>query len=174
MTTLRPEDFATTPDWPKPGILFYDIGPVMRDAKLLANTTAELIDAARELVGEVDYVVAPEARGFLFGPALAVALSAGFIPARKPDKLPPATSSAEYQLEYGVEQLHIHDHELDGARVLIHDDLLATGGTAGALVELMTRAGAAPVGASFVSEITALGGRNALAALPVTALVSLV
>ncbi|MCX6370548.1 MAG: adenine phosphoribosyltransferase [Solirubrobacterales bacterium] len=174
MTTLRPEDFATTPDWPKPGVLFYDIGPVMRDAELLANTTAELIDASRELVGEVDYVVAPEARGFLFGPALAVALSAGFIPARKPDKLPPATSSVEYQLEYGVEQLHIHDYELDGARVLIHDDLLATGGTAGALVELMTRAGATPVGASFVSEIPALGGRNALGELPVTTLVSLV
>ena len=174
MTTLRPEDFATTPDWPKPGILFYDIGPVMRDAALLAKTTAELITASRELVGEVDYVVAPEARGFLFGPALAVALDAGFIPARKPDKLPPQTSSAEYELEYGLEQLHIHDHELGGARVLIHDDLLATGGTAGALVELMMRAGAEPVGASFVSEINALGGRAALGELPVTALVSLV
>ncbi len=172
MTTLRPEDFATTPDWPKPGVLFYDIGPVMRDAALLAKTTAELITASRELVGEVDYVVAPEARGFLFGPALAVALDAGFIPARKPDKLPPQTSSAEYELEYGLEQLHIHDHQLAGARVLIHDDLLATGGTAGALVELMTRAGAAPVGASFVSEIPALGGRNALTPLPVTTLVS--
>ncbi len=172
MTTLRPEDFATTPDWPKPGILFYDIGPVMRDAALLAKTTDELISASRELVGEVDYVVAPEARGFLFGPALAVALDAGFIPARKPDKLPPQTSSAEYELEYGVEQLHIHDHELDGARVLIHDDLLATGGTAGALVELMARAGAVAVAASFVSEIPVLAGREALAPLPIATLVS--
>ena len=172
MTTLRPEDFATTPDWPKPGIRFYDIGPVMRDAALLAKTTAELITAARELVGEVDYVVAPEARGFLFGPALAVALDAGFIPARKPNKLPPETSSAEYELEYGVEQLHIHDHELDGARILVHDDLLATGGTAAALVELMTRAGATPVGASFVCEIPALDGRKSLSGLPVSTLVS--
>lgn len=172
MTTLRPEDFATTPDWPKPGILFYDIGPVMRDAALLAKTTAEMITASRELVGDVDYVVAPEARGFLFGPALAVAFDAGFIPARKPNKLPPQTSSAEYELEYGVEQLHIHDHELDGARVLIHDDLLATGGTAGALIELMTRAGAVPVGSSFVSEIPALAGRAALEPLPVTTLVA--
>lgn len=173
MTTLRPEDFGTTPDWPKPGILFYDIGPVMRDAALLATTTGELIDLSRELVGDVDYVVAPEARGFLFGPALAVALGAGFIPARKPDKLPPKTSSADYALEYGVEQLHIHDHELDGARVLIHDDLLATGGTACALVELMSRAGAVAVGASFVSEIPSLAGREALAELPVAALVTL-
>jgi len=171
VTTLRSEDFATTADWPKPGILFYDIGPVMRYAELLAATTAELISASRDLVGEVDYVVAPEARGFLFGPALALALGAGFIPARKPDKLPPQTSSAEYALEYGVEQLHIHDHELDRARVLIHDDLLATGGTAGALVELMIRAGAIPVGAAFVSEISTLRGREALAGLPVTTLV---
>jgi len=172
VTTLRPEDFGTTPDWPRPGILFYDIGPVMRDAALLAKTTTELVTASRGLVEDVDYVVAPEARGFLFGPALAVAFSAGFIPARKPNKLPPSTSSAAYELEYGVEELHIHDHELDGARVLIHDDLLATGGTAGALVELMTRAGAVAVGASFVSEIPALAGREALAPVPVTTLVS--
>ncbi len=172
MTTLRPEDFATTHDWPKPGVLFYDIAPVMRDAGLLAATTAELIGAAQELFAEVDYVVAPEARGFLFGPALAVALGAGFILARKPDKLPPRTSSAEYELEYGVEQLHIHDNELGGARVLIHDDLLATGGTAGALVELMLGAGAIPVGAAFVSEIPALAGRKALGMLPVTTLVA--
>lgn len=143
----------------------------MRDAALLAKTTADLIAASRGLVGEVDYVVAPEARGFLFGPSLAIAFNAGFIPARKPNKLPPHTSSAEYELEYGVEQLHIHDHELDGARVLIHDDLLATGGTAGALVELMVRAGAVPVGASFVSEIAALGGRKALEPLPVATMV---
>lgn len=174
MTTLRAEDFGTTPDWPKPGILFYDIGPVMRDAELFARTTAELVAASRELVDEVDYVIAPEARGFLFGPALAIAFDAGFIPARKPNKLPPETSSAEYELEYGVEQLHIHDHDLDGARVLIHDDLLATGGTAAALVELMIRAGATPTGASFVSEIASLDGRKALSGLPVTALVSLI
>ena len=172
MTTLRTEDFATTPDWPKPGVLFYDIGPVMRNAELLARTTAELVAASHDLVGDVDYVVAAEARGFLFGPELAVALGAGFIPARKPNKLPPETSSAEYALEYGVEQLHIHDHGLDGARILVHDDLLATGGTAAALVELMTRAGATPVGASFVCEISALDGRKALSGLPVSTLVS--
>jgi len=168
---LGPEHFRTVPDWPKDGIQFHDISPVLRDPELLAQTTGDLIDATRELVGEVDYVAAPEARGFLFGPALAVAFGAGFIPARKPDKLPPQTASVAYELEYGSEHLHVHDHELEGKRVLVHDDLLATGGTARALISLMEDAGATVVGASFVSEILFLEGRRSLGAIPVATLV---
>ncbi|MSX01616.1 MAG: adenine phosphoribosyltransferase [Actinobacteria bacterium] len=168
---LGPEHFRTVPDWPKEGIQFHDISPILRDAQLLASTTQDLIAATRAIVGEVDYVTAPEARGFLFGPALAVALGAGFVLARKPDKLPPQTASVPYELEYGEEHLHIHDHELEGKRVLVHDDLLATGGTARALVSLMETAGAEVVGAAFVSEILFLEGRASLGAMPVATLV---
>ena len=169
--SLRPEHFRTVPDWPKDGIQFHDISPILRDPQLLAETTTDLIAVTRELVGEVDYVAAPEARGFLFGPALAVALSAGFIPARKPDKLPPQTASVAYELEYGSEHLHVHDHELEAKRILVHDDLLATGGTARALISLMEGAGATVVGASFVSEISFLEGRSSLGGIPVATLI---
>ena len=132
----------------------------------------QLAAAARELVDEVDFVVAPEARGFLFGPSLAIALRAAFIPARKPNKLPPTTASIAYELKYGQAQLHIHEHELDGARVLIHDDLLATGGTAAALEALLGQVGATPLAAVFLSEIPSLGGRSALGDLPCGSLIS--
>ncbi|CAB4883428.1 MAG: adenine phosphoribosyltransferase [Actinobacteria bacterium] len=169
---LKPEHYRNVADWPKAGIQFKDIGPVLRNPDLLAESTLQLVAAARELVDQVDFVVAPEARGFLFGPSLAIALKAGFVPARKPNKLPPTTASIAYELEYGEAQLHIHEHELDGARVLIHDDLLATGGTAAALVTLLTQVGAQPVAAVFLSEIPSLSGRSALGDLPCGSLVS--
>ena len=119
------------PDFPKPGIMFKDITPLLLDAEALAQAVTELADWARPL--DVDYVVAAEARGFILGAALAIELGAGFVPARKPGKLPHDTVSAEYILEYGVDALEMHADALaDGARVLLHDDLLATGGTAAA------------------------------------------
>jgi len=118
-------------------------------------------------------VVAAEARGFVLGAALAARVGAGFIPARKPGKLPAATSSVEYQLEYGMDALEMHSDALaGGARVLVHDDLLATGGTAEAVCGLVERAGAEVAGCAFVVELTFLGGRRRLAPRDVHSLVS--
>ena len=112
----------------------------------------------------MDFVVAAEARGFILGAALARELGAGFVPARKPGKLPAETISAEYTLEYGIDALEVHADALaHGARVLVHDDLLATGGTAGALCELVAGLGAHIVGCAFLVELTFLGGRERLA-----------
>ncbi len=168
---LGPESFRNVPDWPRPGIQFKDIGPVLRDPRLLSEAGARLLAAARDLGEDPDFVVAPEARGFLFGPGLSISLDAGFIPARKPEKLPPETRSIAYELEYGHDHLHIPDTELAGASVLIHDDLLATGGTAAALIELVRSTGAEPIGAVFLSELVGLGGRAALGGLPVRTIV---
>jgi adenine phosphoribosyltransferase len=121
----------------------------------------------------IDYVVAAEARGFILGAALARELGAGFVPARKPGKLPGETVSAEYILEYGVDALEMHADALaDGARVLLHDDLLATGGTARALAELIEGTGARIVGCAFLVELAFLGGRERLAGYDVHALLS--
>jgi adenine phosphoribosyltransferase len=120
----------------------------------------------------VDFVVSAEARGFVLGGALAARSGAGFIPARKPGKLPGETDSVEYALEYGVDALHVHADALSGgARVLVHDDLLATGGTAAALCELVERAGAEVVGCAFVIELGFLDGRERLAPRDVRSLV---
>jgi adenine phosphoribosyltransferase len=120
--------------------------------------------AARVESTHVDFVVAAEARGFILGAALARELGAGFVPARKPGKLPGATISAEYTLEYGIDALEVHADALaDGARVLIHDDLLATGGTAGALCDLVANLGADIIGCAFLVELTFLAGRRRLA-----------
>jgi adenine phosphoribosyltransferase len=122
---------------------------------------------------DVEVVVAAEARGFILGAAVAARLGAGFIPARRPGKLPAETSSVEYQLEYGVDALEVHSDALaGGARVLVHDDLLATGGTAGALCGLVEQAGAEVVGCAFVVELSFLGGRERLAPRDVHSLVA--
>jgi adenine phosphoribosyltransferase len=157
------------PDFPSPGILFRDITPLLADADALAQAVSELAELARPLA--VDIVVAAEARGFLLGPALSLALGAGFALARKPGKLPYETVSAEYLLEYGSDRLELHtDAVARGARVLVHDDLLATGGTARALCELVERLGGQVVGCGFLIELTELGGAQALAPRPVHAL----
>jgi adenine phosphoribosyltransferase len=149
------------PDFPRPGILFKDITPLMADAQALELAVQGLADLAGEL--EVDCVLAAEARGFLLGPALALRLGAGFVLARKPGKLPHRTIAAEYELEYGIDSLELHADALaSGARVLVHDDLLATGGTARALCELVQRSGGTVVGASFLVELAFLGGRERL------------
>ena len=159
------------PDFPKPGILFKDITPLLLDPESLRLAVRELADWARPR--EVDFVVAAEARGFILGAALAIELGAGFVPARKPGKLPSNTISADYILEYGVDSLEMHSDALaHGARVLVHDDLLATGGTARALADLVDGTGAEVVGCAFLVELTFLGGRDRLAGYDVHSLIS--
>ena len=158
------------PDFPSPGILYRDITPLLLDPAGLDESVRGL--AARVAPGEVDFVVAAEARGFILGAALARELGAGFVPARKPGKLPYTTVSAEYTLEYGIDALEMHADALaDGARVLVHDDLLATGGTAGALCDLVTDLGARVVGCAFLVELCALNGRRRLAPHDVVSLI---
>ncbi|HET6548653.1 MAG TPA: adenine phosphoribosyltransferase [Solirubrobacter sp.] len=159
------------PDFPKPGILFKDITPLLLDPAALDAAVAELAAWARPR--EIDLVVAAEARGFILGAAVARELGAGFVPARKPGKLPGETVSAEYILEYGVDALEMHADALrDGTRVLLHDDLLATGGTARALAELVEGRGSVIAGCGFLVELAFLGGRERLAGYDVHTLVS--
>jgi len=159
------------PDFPKPGINFKDLTPLMANAGALRRAVEGLAEWARPL--EVDCVVAAEARGFLLGPALALELGAGFVLARKPGRLPYETVSAEYLLEYGSGRLELHSDALaSGARVLVHDDLLATGGTAGALCELVETLGGEVLGCGFLIELAFLDGRRRLAPHEVHALLS--
>jgi adenine phosphoribosyltransferase len=157
------------PDFPKPGIVFKDITPLLLDPRALDDAVVGLARMAEPL--EVELVVAPEARGFILGGALARELGVGFVPARRPGKLPHETVSAEYGLEYGINALEMHADALaGGARVLVHDDLLATGGTAAALCELVEGFGAEVVGCGFLIELSFLDGRKLLAPRPVFAL----
>jgi adenine phosphoribosyltransferase len=159
------------PDFPKPGILFKDITPLLLDPDALSAAVVRLADWARPL--EVDLVVAAEARGFILGAAIARELGTGFVPARKPGKLPHETIAAEYILEYGVDALEMHADALaHGTRVLLHDDLLATGGTARALAELVEGRGATIAGCGFLVELAFLGGRERLARYDVHALLT--
>jgi adenine phosphoribosyltransferase len=158
------------PDFPSAGIMFKDITPLLLDHEAVRFAVRELADWARPR--GVDYVVAAEARGFILGAALALELDAGFVPARKPGKLPADTISAEYILEYGVDALEMHADALaHGARVLIHDDLLATGGTARALAELVEELGGSVVGFAFLVELGFLEGRRRLDGFDVCALI---
>jgi len=150
------------PDFPRPGIVFKDITPLLLDAGALDAAVTGLTAFAEPL--GVELVVAPEARGFILGAALARQLGTGFVPARKPGKLPSETISAEYGLEYGIDALEMHADALaGGARVLVHDDLLATGGTARALCDLVEGLGAEIVACAFLIELSFLGGRGRLA-----------
>jgi adenine phosphoribosyltransferase len=159
------------PDFPRAGIVFKDLTPLLLDARAMGRTLDLLTEYAAPR--EVEFVVAAEARGFVLGGALGLRLDAGFIPARKPGKLPAATASAEYALEYGVDALEMHSDALrDGARVLVHDDLLATGGTARALCDLVEEAGAQVVGCAFVIELAFLHGRDRIERQDVHSLIS--
>src|SRR5579862_859698 len=157
------------PDFPKKGILFYDITTLLRDK----TGFARLIDAlAEHYIGkEIDLILGMEARGFIFGPALAYRLNAGFVPVRKPGKLPAETARLEYELEYGSNVLEIHKDAIQkGQRVLIVDDLLATGGTAAATVGLAKSLGGQVAGLAFVVELDFLKGREKLQGLDVFSL----
>jgi adenine phosphoribosyltransferase len=142
--------------------VFYDITTLFLEPAALTQAIGELADYAHER--DVDYVVSAEARGFVLGGAVAAQADAGFILARKPGKLPREVTSVQYQLEYGVDTLEVHaDAVRGGARVLVHDDLLATGGTAQALCGLVEQAGGVVAGCAFVIELSFLGGRERLA-----------
>jgi adenine phosphoribosyltransferase len=149
------------PDFPKPGILFYDITTLLKDKSGLRATIDGLKSRYQGL--GVDVVLGIEARGFIFAPAIAYALGAGFVPVRKPKKLPAEIASVSYDLEYGTDTLEIHrDAILKGCRALIVDDLLATGGTARAVTKLVEQLEGTVVGAGFVVELTFLNGREKL------------
>ncbi len=149
------------PDFPKPGIVFKDITPVLADAVAFGACVDLLAEHYAAL--DFDCVVGIESRGFIFGAALASRLSKGFVPARKPGKLPAETYQVEYELEYGSDAIEMHRDALIGReRVLVVDDLLATGGTAWATGQLVRRLGGKVLGAAFVIELEALGGRQRL------------
>jgi adenine phosphoribosyltransferase len=157
------------PDFPRPGIVFKDITPVLASPEGLDGAVSGLADLARDL--RVDVVIGAEARGFLLGPAIARELGAGFVLARKPGKLPHDTVRAEYVLEYGTDALELHsDAVAAGARVLVHDDLLATGGTARALCELVELLDGEVVACGFLIELAFLSGRETLAGYDVRSL----
>ncbi|CAA9475883.1 MAG: Adenine phosphoribosyltransferase [uncultured Solirubrobacteraceae bacterium] len=161
------------PDFPTPGVVFKDITPIMADAAALDHAISALAGDVRERLGQVDVVIAAEARGFLLGPAVARELGAGFVLARKPGKLPWETVRAEYLLEYGSDALELHsDAVAEGARVLVHDDLLATGGTARALCSLVEQLGGTVLGCAFLIELTFLDGRDKLEGYDVHALLA--
>jgi adenine phosphoribosyltransferase len=159
------------PDFPRPGIEFKDLTPLWMDPAALDHAVGALAEHAQTRGAQL--VVAAEARGFILGAAVARELGVGFVPARKPGKLPSATVSAQYTLEYGVDTLELHRDALaDGTRVLVHDDLLATGGTTRAAVDLVEQLGGEVVGCAYVVELAFLGGREALAGHDVHALVA--
>lgn len=159
------------PDFPKAGILFKDITPLLGNGEALRSTVSHL--ANRATVLRPDVIVAIESRGFIFGAAVATFLGLGFVPVRKPGKLPWRSRRVSYALEYGSDSLEMHeDAVLQGGRALIVDDLLATGGTAGAAAELVRATGAEVVGCAFVIELAFLGGRSRLAPTAVESLIT--
>jgi adenine phosphoribosyltransferase len=158
------------PDWPTEGVVFKDLMPLIADPEYFAETIEQLAEWARPR--EPALVFGAEARGFIFGAALAYALQAGFIAARKPGKLPRETVEATYDLEYGTDSLHVHrDAVPEGARVIVLDDVLATGGTAHAKVQLVEELGGVVAGVLFVIELDFLHGRDRLAGYDVHSLI---
>ncbi len=159
------------PDYPQPGVLFRDITPLLADADAFADVVAAIADGVD---GPVDLVAGMEARGFLLAAPVAVALGAGVLPVRKAGKLPGPTASQTYELEYGSATIEIHpDTVPTGARVLVIDDVLATGGTAAATVALLQRCGAEVVGLAFLVELEALRGRDQLSGHAIDVLVAI-
>jgi len=158
------------PDWPKPGILFYDLTTLLKDKRGFRALIDKLCEHYADK--KIDVVAGIEARGFIFAPALAYHLGAGFVPVRKPKKLPSKTARVTYDLEYGSDSLEIHEDAAGkGQRVLVCDDLLATGGTAAATVKLVRGLGAEVAGAGFAVELTFLNGRSKLPGLDVFSLI---
>jgi adenine phosphoribosyltransferase len=158
------------PDFPTPGVGFKDITPLLADPQALKETISSL--SAWVGAKKPDVILGAEARGFILGAAIAAEVGCGFVPARRPGKLPPETVSASYMLEYGENALELHPDLIPrGARVVVHDDVLATGGTVEAICGLVERLGGTVVGACFIIELTFLGGRERLAGLDLQALI---
>ncbi|MGP1382565.1 MAG: adenine phosphoribosyltransferase [Thainema sp.] len=158
------------PDFPKPGILFRDITTLLQNPDGLRYTIDLMAEKCASL--QPDYILGMESRGFIFGPPLAYKLGTGFVPVRKPGKLPAAVHAVEYELEYGTDSLEMHQDALhEGAKVLIVDDLIATGGTAAATAQLVEQTGAEVIGFGFIVELLALAGRQKLPQVPVVTLV---
>jgi adenine phosphoribosyltransferase len=159
------------PDFPKPGIVFKDLMPLVADPVYFRETIDRLEEVAK--AKRPDIILGAEARGFIFGGALADRLGCGFVPARKPGKLPWETVEATYELEYGTDSLQVHADAIgEGTRVIVHDDVLATGGTAKAKTELVEQLGGEVVGLLFVVELAFLNGRDKLAGYDVDALIT--
>ncbi len=159
------------PDFPKEGILFRDIMPLLQDPVALRESVDRIIEYGTGK--HIDMVLGAEARGFILGAAVAYGLGAGFVCARKPGKLPYRTISAEYDLEYGTDKLEVHEDAIKpGQNVLVHDDLLATGGTAKAKIELVEKLGGIVVGCAFLIELTALEGRAKLEGYDIFSLIT--
>lgn len=160
------------PDFPKPGIIFRDITTLLSDGEGLRYTVDSMVQKCQDLGLMPDYVVGMESRGFLFGVPLAYQLNAGFVPVRKPGKLPAAVHKVDYDLEYGTDSLEIHQDALSSHhKVLIVDDLIATGGTAAATAKLLDKLGCDVLGFAFVIELVGLKGREKLPNLPIITLV---
>lgn len=159
------------PDFPKPGILFRDITPLLDNPEANRLATQSLIDLARDL--KIDKVIGVESRGFFFGTLIADKLNAGFVPVRKPNKLPFDKLSQEFQLEYGTDRLEIHKDAISkGDRVLVHDDVLATGGTAEAACKLVEELGGEVVQCNFLIELSFLKGRDKLSKYNIGSLIN--
>lgn len=159
---MRLEDFvASIPDFPQKGILFRDITPLMNDGEAFKYACAKLIEYAKKIDAQI--IVGPESRGFIFGCPISYEMKIGFVPIRKPNKLPRKTISCKYDLEYGTNELHIHEDAIKkGQRVLIVDDLLATGGTVDAAIKLVEQLGGVVAGCAFLIELEDLKGREKL------------
>ncbi|HLQ41038.1 MAG TPA: adenine phosphoribosyltransferase [Tetragenococcus sp.] len=157
---MKLEDYITSiPDYPSKGIIFRDISPLMADGKAYRQATKEIVDYAAEK--QIDMVVGPEARGFIVGCPVAYELGVGFAPVRKPGKLPRKTIEVNYQKEYGMDTLTLHADAIKaGQRVLVIDDLLATGGTVKATIDLVEKLGGIVVGCAFLIELEELHGRD--------------
>lgn len=157
------------PDFPQKGILFRDITPMMANGEAFKYACEQLAEYAKRVGAEV--ILGPESRGFMFGCPVAYTLGIGFVPVRKPNKLPRKTVSCKYDLEYGTNELHIHEDAISkGQKVLIIDDLLATGGTTNATIQLVEQLGGEVVGCGFIIELVGLNGREALKGYDVHAL----
>jgi adenine phosphoribosyltransferase len=164
------EKVRDVPDFPQPGVVFRDIMPLLADPEALRQTIQELAAWARSK--QPDVVLGAEARGFILGPAIAYEIGCGFVAARRPGKLPPETVSATYALEYGQNALELHPEMIGrGSRVLIHDDVLATGGTVEAIAGLVESLGGEVVGCAFIIELTLLRGRERLSEYDLHALI---
>tara|TARA_B100001123_G_C14652509_1_gene766225 strand:- start:1 stop:543 length:543 start_codon:yes stop_codon:yes gene_type:complete len=173
LLSLIRDTIRTVPDFPIEGIMFRDISPVLSKAGLLTSVIDRLAKDVVEKGWVPDVVIGPEARGFIFGPMLAERLGTGFVPVRKPGKLPSSTIQIEYELEYGSNILEMHDDALEeGQKTLIADDLLATGGTISACADLCKKLGAKVTGAVFLIELEGLGARESIAPVEAHALIS--